>query len=137
MSRYNLILPFCRKKQLMGMKVSGVHCAHTMSICVCSHTQGSISVRMPNESWSSFGVFGLFSVASISVLSLEELTMRQWDMLSKLSKSCFRFVRKPIFLCCKHEEGSGGRGAEVPLWVCSGVCASLPTPEVGSGWPFS
>lgn len=24
--------------------------------------------------------------------------MRQWDMLSKLSKSCFRFVRMPVFL---------------------------------------
>lgn len=52
-------------------------------------------------------------------------------MLSNHSGSCFQIrgnARLP-FLCCKHEEGLGAYGAEVPLWLCFSVCVLFPSTQ--------
>lgn len=59
-------------------------------------THGSISVRMSNERWSSFGVFGLFAVRS--VLSLQELTVRNLEYVKQARKELFSDVTVPVCL---------------------------------------
>lgn len=108
-SQYKLIFVFCRVKWLLGMKVSGVHCAHTEWVFVAlTHTRECFCY---NVKWNLVKFWYFWAVfCYISFLSLEELTARRWSLWSKCSKSCFQICESASFplLCCKHEEGSEG-----------------------------
>lgn len=64
-----------------------------------------------------------------SFLSLQELAVRHWNMLSEHSRSCFQICENASLhlLCCKHEKGLGLYGAEC---LCGFVLVCVLHPQL-------